>query len=305
MAAGANLLARSHTGETALHFAVNTYKLASINSLIRDHNEVFIDSTDGNGKTALHTAALMGNRPEILETLIAAHANVEARDRNGNTALHIAARGNPRCLRALLSSPDIDVNAVNSDGDTGLHIAVINQDEECVQQLIEAQANLKAKGAWGDTALHKAVYRHNTAIVEKLILADQTLLELTNDRKLTALHIAASNESIPILAALIDNGANLNTKNSNGQTALHISISNRYKKCALKLIQSRGCSLNDLDDKGFTPFHLAVMSGHIEIVKALIEAGADIGIQHREFNPVELTSNDEIRQLILAAQQPQ
>ena len=43
------------------------------------------------GATALHLAADRGAGAPAIETLVAAGANLEARDRNGNTPLHVAA----------------------------------------------------------------------------------------------------------------------------------------------------------------------------------------------------------------------
>jgi ankyrin repeat protein len=55
---------------------------------------------------------------------------------------------------------------------------------------------------------------------------------------------------------------------------LHLAIQQRDLQAATRLI-ARGHDLNALDNLGMTPLHWAVYGGYIELVRALLEAGAD------------------------------
>lgn len=72
---------------------------------------------DGSGFTPLHNAAGWSANPAIIETLVAAGAEVNARDRDGDTPLHNAARfnDNPAVITALLDA-GADAAARDDDG---------------------------------------------------------------------------------------------------------------------------------------------------------------------------------------------
>jgi len=50
----------------------------------------------------------------------------------------------------------------------------------------------------------------------------------------------------------------------------------------LKEIISRGAGINDRDEKGETPLMKAVQSGHIDVVRQLLDLGADYTVDNRE-----------------------
>ena len=56
---------------------------------------------------------------------------------------------------------------------------------------------------------------------------------------------------------------------------LHDAVSRCDEAEVLRLIQN-GAQLNELDEFGMTPLHCAVYCGYTEIVKLLIDAGADV-----------------------------
>jgi ankyrin repeat protein len=55
---------------------------------------------------------------------------------------------------------------------------------------------------------------------------------------------------------------------------LHLAIQQRDLQAAKRLI-AEGNGLDGLDNLGMTPLHWAVYGGYIELVRALLEAGAD------------------------------
>jgi hypothetical protein len=74
------------------------------------------------GGRALHAAVRNGHRT-IVEVLIAAGANVDARDRYMRTPLHFAARGGGADVAEVLIANGADVNARGLIGQTPLLIA--------------------------------------------------------------------------------------------------------------------------------------------------------------------------------------
>gem|GEM_PF-3963217 len=74
-------------------------------------------------------------------------------------------------------------------------------------------------------------------------------------------------------AALAD--ANVTERDSDGQTALHKAAVYDWGSLAdLKTLIARGADVHAADKDGFTPLHLAAMSGFADKAKALLESGA-------------------------------
>jgi ankyrin repeat protein len=82
------------------------------------------------------------------------------------------------------------------------------------------------------------------------------------------IHVAADLGKIEILQILIEFGANINQKDSDGQTALHYAASNGYFE-AVQYLLSSGIDSNILCNENQTALDLAT---DIEIIKILKDA---------------------------------
>ena len=93
----------------------------------------------------------------------------------------------------------------------------------------------------------------------------------------TALHLAVLTEQPMVVEQLMDAGADPNSQDRNGQTAIHLCAANGDNRCLTKIIHAKPKNL-DLEIKnydGLTALHLAVQRKHQSIVKSLIQYGAN------------------------------
>ena len=134
----------------------------------QDSSSNFLEAIGHNiyaGDTALHFAAA-AYRPEMVDTLIEAGANVRAKNRRGVEPLHSAAVGNPTSPRwnpaaqtatiARLIAAGADPNARNMDGATPLHRAVRTRCADAVRTLLAHGADPAIRNKNGSTALQLA-----------------------------------------------------------------------------------------------------------------------------------------------------
>lgn len=69
--------------------------------------------------------------------------------------------------------------------------------------------------------------------------------------------------------------SDVNASSSDGDNALHCVVRWRDHAAAKALIDA-GIDVNKAGDLGYTPLHVACMEGNAEMVKLLIDCGADI-----------------------------
>jgi len=94
-------------------------------------------------------------------------------------------------------------------------------------------------------------------------------------RNVIQLGIAVRNGDIDQIKYLIKQGADVNAKDRNGNTALHGAVYKGHKEI-VNLLLVREADINAKNYKQETVFHLAALKGHTAIVKALVIAGVDI-----------------------------
>ena len=85
---------------------------------------------------------------------------------------------------------------------------------------------------------------------------------------------ARSNDAAQV-KALLESGANTESKDDNGHTALHFAAGNNNVEIARMLVEHGG----DVNAVGYidnTPLLIAAQEGHTEVASILVEGGADI-----------------------------
>ncbi|MGM7637195.1 ankyrin repeat domain-containing protein [Bacillus sp. Hm123] len=91
---------------------------------------------------------------------------------------------------------------------------------------------------------------------------------------------AVERKETAMINKLIEEGANINTQDSEGRTATMIATYNNDVETA-KLLIDAGADVNIQDNMGNNPFLYAGAEGYIDILKLTIEAGADPAITNR------------------------
>ncbi len=100
---------------------------------------------------------------------------------------------------------------------------------------------------------------------------------------LTPLSNAVLSQDISKIMSLLAQNVDLEVKNLDGETALHIAAREGYSNIVNILLKS-GSQVNTQDDSGYeptgyTPLHEAAKFGHVDILNILLEYGADVNLR--------------------------
>ncbi|HYL39182.1 MAG TPA: ankyrin repeat domain-containing protein [Bryobacteraceae bacterium] len=250
----ADVNARQPDGATALHWAVHWNDLAMVDSLIRAGANV--NAANELGATSLYLACRQANAA-IVQKLLEAGANPNSALPGGETALMTAAAtGNVEAAKALLDH-GADRNAQERDrGQTALMWAASEKHPEMVRLLIERHADVNARSKGGFTPLLFAARAGDVESARLLLAAGANLNDTAPDGSSPLVVASAS------VVAIASKDYKLNVSPSD------------HEKLALFLLE-RGADPSRTDGFGHTALHVAVETGKVELVKALLAHGAN------------------------------
>ncbi|CAM9767201.1 unnamed protein product, partial [Hapterophycus canaliculatus] len=113
------------------------------------------------------------------------------------------------------------------------------------------------------------------AIIEHDPLSINSVTESTGN---TALLYAVKHDQLGALTALAEAGADLEVRDEDGNTALHIAIISPLCDTILPELLRFGAKVNPTNRDGLTPLCLAVEEGHGAATHLLVSSGADVNV---------------------------
>ena len=289
-------------GTTALHWAVQGEAAALVGVLIDAGANV--TAANRYGVTPLSLACLTGNAA-IIAQLLGAGADANAVRTGGHTALMTAARtGNVAAVEVLVAH-GADVHAKDDSlGQTALMWAAAENNVGVVDTLVQAGADVRARTKYGFTAFLFAVRAGRIEAATALLAAGADVNEALPNG-ITALLLAITNAKYELAANLMREGADPNA-DAVGWSALHqlawsrrpaLGFSNpepvhRDNVDGLDLARqllTGGANPNARIQKELkdaprprsgggtdaTPFLLAARLGDVDLMRVLVEHGAD------------------------------
>ncbi|MGI9337729.1 MAG: ankyrin repeat domain-containing protein [Gammaproteobacteria bacterium] len=147
--------------------------------------------------------------------------------------------------------------------------------------IIYIAAPYLVKTDWGKSEmLFLAAYDGDTAELRSLI-DEGADIDAKNDDGLTPLHVAAGQGQTEIVLALVNAGAAIEAKMNGGSTPLHVAVIHFETETALALVKA-GADIDAKDEYGETALHSAARESQAETALALIKAGADIEAKDNE-----------------------
>ena len=160
-------------------------------------------------------------------------------------------------------------------GDQPLVEAAKRNDAAAVRALLKQRADANAAEGDGATALHWAAYHGNVDMLS-LLIGGGAKADAANDLAITPLAIAADNAHAPIVERLLELGADPNAASETGVTPL-MRAARTGSAAAVRALLARSANVNAAEsERKQTPLMWAVSQRHPEIVKLLLDRGADL-----------------------------
>ena len=277
--------------------AIETNNIGDLKSLLKEDVSL-INNTDATGNTMLMIACQNKNLG-IVKTLLemGAQGTINKQNAIGDTALHIACKNGYAAIASVLVLNGADLTIKNVLGKTPIEVC---EDPALKAKLELHKANVKN--------MFEFVKNNRTQDLRQLLKTFRgvNLVDLTTGD--TPLHIACQLGNKDIALLLLQCGANPALKNNNGQTPFDLvenetlkeNLQEQYNLTQFLFEAVENDSLPEIEQildrlpanqvsilvnsrtnpdsmqQGETPLHIAVKTGNKEMVKFLLDYGADV-----------------------------
>ena len=319
-------------GNTLLHIACKAGNLQMVKYFVEDHN-LPIRCINNMNQTPL-CLAMLNKKKDVYKYLIGKGETEISQDSQQNSYFDSVIEGDLPCIRYYIEVMGVLPDQKDKSFNTALHYACLGNFLDIVQYLVEVQhVSLNMLNYEEKTPLQIASDAGHTKIIQYLLKAgayinseniEFNMIEAAKQGKLSSikylieeekqdknqvdllgnssLHYACKFGYLPIVEYLADQGAELNTINSAGETPLNIALNNKHEnvviyllkkmnidipdgvilnvfnaviddniKSIIFLMEKLGINPNITDDDGNSPLILACKYSHFDIIQYLIE----------------------------------
>ncbi|XP_010618297.1 unconventional myosin-XVI [Fukomys damarensis] len=217
---------------------------------------------------------------------------------SGGSLLHLCARYDNAFIAEILIDRGVNVNHQDEDFWTPMHIACACDNPDIVLLLVLAGANVLLQDVNGNIPLDYAVEGTESSSI-LLTYLDENGVDPTSLRQLK---LQRPMSMLADVKRFLSSGGNVNEKNEEGVTLLHMACASGYKE-VVSLILEHGGNLDVTDDQYWTPLHLAAKYGQTNLVKLLLIHQANPKLVNRnEEKPSDVAASEFIEEMLLKAE---
>jgi len=227
-------------------------------------------------------------------------------DNNGDTPLTYMYKNSKGQFKFFLDRESFNINQKDASGKSVLFYIIDNDDIEFAEDAISKGADINVKNSFNDTVLDYAIFNDKSFyLLETLLRSENVHNNKKNSRGETTLisiikskQYSLSNKE-EIVKYIVDEEC-INLTDSNGYFALTYAVSMEYSSI-INILIDNGANINARDSYGYVPYDYAEKTGNFEILCMLKAKGAEPsknsnsckGIQNDETNIVNINKSKD------------
>ncbi len=196
------------------------------------------------GYTPFHSIAYSEKDKNIINFFLENGAKLNQKDAEGNTPFMNAASRNSLEIVRLLEKKVDNINEKNKKEQTALMLAIANNDIEVAKYLLENGANAAATDKQGKNLAYYLLdsYKLQGDFRTKLDLLMKNGVEMTKTQAdgNSLYHLAVQSDEVELVKILSTFNLDVNAKNSEGHTPLHIAAMKAKDDEILKYLIAQG-----------------------------------------------------------------
>ncbi|XP_067652079.1 putative ankyrin repeat protein RF_0381 [Haliotis asinina] len=218
---------------------------------------------------------------EVVQLLVTKGANMSLVDRFGINILHSACLGGDvEVVKHVLSQNMLDINSREQCGRTAVMLAAENGHKDVVEFLVDKGADLSLVDETADNVLHCACRGGDAGVVKYILSKNRVDINRRGLHELTPIMMARRCKHREVVELLLSTRADGSLRYYNHINML-LSACREGDMEVVKFVLSQ--NIVDVDSRGprkKTPVMLAAQYGHKEVVKVLVENGADLSLAY-------------------------
>ena len=211
--------------------------------------------------------------------------NPNITDKKGvNPILKLAARNKDIAIFDYFIEKGVSATKADSNGNTALINAAAGNDLEIITYFLNKKVAINATNNEGKSALSNAIATNSFDVADLLIAkgADATIIDKNNNNLAYYLVDSYSKRTKKQFDAkwniLLKKGVNMSHIQSENNNLLHLAVTKNDTNL-LDKIATQKVEINSKNNNGLTPLHIAAMTASsTEIIKHLIKLGAKTNI---------------------------
>ena len=235
------------------------------------------------------------NKLNLLKQIIKEHPWViNYKDNKGETPIFSACCLDSAQIARCLVDKGADINIRNKKGEPPIFNTCRNSSIENIKYLLDSGADINARNNNDETPLFSACYNSNTKTIKYLIKKGADVNPRLNNSWGSPLNYAICHWQPENAIVLIKSGANLNTRDKEGNSPFHNSLKytnypyrynynfdeNLYNLQNLLILKTP--NLNIVNNNGETPLHIAICESLQDVSTALIKNKVNLNVQDNE-----------------------
>uniref|UniRef100_A0A665XAK2 Poly [ADP-ribose] polymerase n=1 Tax=Echeneis naucrates TaxID=173247 RepID=A0A665XAK2_ECHNA len=270
----------------ALLTPLNVNCHASDGRKVRAETHIHTNAVTAFGLVPLHNACSYGHY-EVTELLLKHGACVNAMDLWQFTPLHEAASKNRVEVCSLLLSHGADPTLLNCHSKSSVDMAPTPE--------LKERLTYEFKGH----SLLQAAREADMAKAKKTLALEIINFKHPHTHE-TALHCAVASphpKRKQVTELLLRKGANVNEKNKDFMTPLHVAAERAHNDI-MEVLQKHGAKVNALDTLGQTALHRAALAGHLQTCRLLLGYGVDASLVSLQGFTAAQMGNEAVQQIL-------